>query len=339
MENQMDPPPAYEATEQEAFLSQARAADQDALLDRLTDHIRRQRIQNIAESLDTSAEARSALEFETRRIRSMLKFTLAADYQIWDSAPNLSAVDREHFLFMVRATRELESALPVRPTPEERQVLAAYFWKHLHQPCKALSLPLESVFQSIVDLSEFVNAKGHYKGSVQGILHTRGFKGLATKLWMDCEIVIPAVFDTGTEIDESLALHLKARNYCLRAMYFKRIYGVKAESSVRSIDAARAGLPNADRPRQAIMYSANERGIAYASSRKAAILAMGKDLTSAEWMGKVGACVHNVLRRVEMWQSGVPDSVEVRRGAKRIVPEEALGEPHSCVSLFRLTAE
>jgi hypothetical protein len=150
------------------------AVEADTLLDRLTERVNEQHVLNE----DYPPGVQAILDRETERIRNMLEFTLAVDYQGY-SAASISAADREHFMHINKASSQLHSTVvlqsnrpgdEVRPNPEERQVLAAYFWKYLFEPCKTLSLPLGFVYDSIANLSQYTEASGRYKGSVFGLL-------------------------------------------------------------------------------------------------------------------------------------------------------------------------
>jgi hypothetical protein len=133
----------------------------------------------------------------------MLEFTLAVDYQGCTTA-SMSVADHEHFMYINKAMRELRSTLVLRPedktsckqvipNPEERQVLAAYFWKYLFEPCKALSLPLDFVYESIRALNLYTDSRGRYKGSVFGLLQQFGVESLAAKLYRDRHVLIPLI--------------------------------------------------------------------------------------------------------------------------------------------------
>ncbi|SMR46261.1 unnamed protein product [Zymoseptoria tritici ST99CH_1A5] len=190
-------PPSYTSFASGASMRPT-AAEADALLNHLAERADEQYM--LDEEYLIGAEV--LLKRETEPIRNMLEFTLSMDYQCY-SAASISTSDREHFIHMAEASRQLRTTLgqptgprtaEVRPTPEERQVLAAYFWKYLHEPCKALSLPLDCVYNDIVHLGRYTHEHGGYKGSVFGILQQYGVMRLASKLYMDREFLIPRVF-------------------------------------------------------------------------------------------------------------------------------------------------
>ena len=127
--------------------------------------------QNYVLDEDYPPGIQAILNRETERIRNMLEFTLAVDYQGY-SAPSISATDRDHFMHVRKALLQLRSTVvrhserpdpEVRPDPAERQVLAAYFWKYLFEPCKALSILLDFVYVSIDYLGQFTDGSGATK--------------------------------------------------------------------------------------------------------------------------------------------------------------------------------
>ncbi|KJX94083.1 hypothetical protein TI39_contig4219g00004 [Zymoseptoria brevis] len=266
----------------------------DALLGRLVERVNEDFVQ------DYPPEAQGIVDQETKRIRNMLEFTLAVDYQGYSST-SLSAADREHFMHMNKATGQLRSTLvlqrarpsrEVRPNPAERQVLAAYFWKYLFEPCKALSLPVDFVYSSINALSRYIDGNGCYEGSTFGILQQYRVEQLAGKLYRDRHVVIPLIFTEYT-----------ARNRMLNGvnaieeLYFISIDGVEGST-----------LPNTTsrnfQTAWSVKYEANERGVAYASTRKAAIARACKELSTKYWSKAVQSCVAGVLARFKRVKEG-----------------------------------
>jgi hypothetical protein len=274
------------------------AVEADALLDRLTERVNEQHV--LGEDYPPAVQA--IVDRETERIRNMLEFTLAVDYQGCTTA-SMSVADHEHFMYINKAMRELRSTLVLRPedktsckqvipNPEERQVLAAYFWKYLFEPCKALSLPLDFVYESIRALNLYTDSRGRYKGSVFGLLQQFGVESLAAKLYRDRHVLIPLIF-TGYASRHRMLHGLST----IQAMYFHSIDGVEGSTlpypSVRSFQAI-----------QSVKYEANERGVAYASTRKAAIARACKELSTKYWTNVVGQCVDNVLARFKLVKDG-----------------------------------
>lgn len=156
-------PPPYSSVDQ-GSLPHPDTVRQNALLNQLT--VQADIHHGPGPDADYSSETRALLDRETERIRNMLEYTLAVDYQGYPAA-SISAADRHHFYQMAEAIRQLRSTIwtdrsntEVRPTPQERQVLAAFFWRHLHEPCKALSLPLDTVVSNIIYLGRYTDHRG-----------------------------------------------------------------------------------------------------------------------------------------------------------------------------------
>jgi hypothetical protein len=82
------------------------AVEADTLLDRLTERVNEQHILNE----DYPPGVQAILDRETERIRNMLEFTLAVDYQGY-SAASISAADREHFMHINKASSQLHSTV------------------------------------------------------------------------------------------------------------------------------------------------------------------------------------------------------------------------------------
>jgi hypothetical protein len=293
MENEMPPP--YSSVGQGPSEHRA-AAEAGALLDHLTERVNEQDVRRE----DYPPGVQAIINRETERIRNMLEFTLAVDYQAYTTA-SLSANDREHFLHINKALRQLRSTVvlqsrrpgdEVRPNREERQVFAAYFWKYLFEPCRALSLPLDFVYNSIDALSKYLDSKGSYKGSVFGLLQQDGVERLAAKLYWDRHVMIPTVFTDYTSRNRML----HGVN-AIEELYFRSISGVEGSTLSRTNGQGIKMVYN-------VSYEANERGIAYAASSKAAIAHAGKELSTKHWTKAVGQCVDSVLARFKLVKDG-----------------------------------
>lgn len=200
-EKKVQPPP----------YSQLNSSSSDAFLTRMTDHL----------SQDQSSSATAAQDTEVARVRNFMIFMISIDYQCNTNA-QLSATDREHFTTMHNQLRDLQKAHScVTPTPSHRQILGSYFWRHLHDPCKALHLPVECVLNAMSNLTKFTDYKGWYKGSCFAILQSSGVAGLAEKLYMDRSIVIPRlVYDQTLRKD-----YLRCLDQ-VREFYFLSIDGI-----------------------------------------------------------------------------------------------------------------
>jgi hypothetical protein len=128
---------------------------------------------------------------ETKRLRNFMLYCLAIDYR-WPCPLSLSASDRVHFMAMwdiLLPTPRIH--LRMHLGADERRALAPYFWKYLYEPCAELGIPVESAVATVYRHSKYLNAAGRYKGCVHGLLHSRGFKVLASKLFMDRSVLVP----------------------------------------------------------------------------------------------------------------------------------------------------
>ncbi|SMY18641.1 unnamed protein product [Zymoseptoria tritici ST99CH_1A5] len=286
-------PPPY-SNESQGPSQHPAAVEADALLDRLTERVNGDYVQ------DYPPEVQAIVDRETKRIHNMLEFTLAVDYRGYSSA-SLSAADREHFVHISKALRQLRSTVvlqsdrpgqEVRPNPEERQVLAAYFWKYLFEPCKILSLPLDFVYSSIAALNRYTDGNGHYKGAVFGILQQYGVEHLAAKLYWDRNVIIPTIFKDRTACTRMLNGVDK-----IQTLYFQSIEGIEGAtlSSATSWHV---------KTMYSVKYEANERGVAYALSRNAAITRACKDLSTQYWRKAIGSCVASILARFKLVKEG-----------------------------------
>jgi hypothetical protein len=199
----------------------------------------------------------------------------------------------------------------VRPNPEERQVLAAYFWKYLFEPCKALQLPLDFVYDSISNLSRYTDAFGRYKGSVFGLLQQFGVEYLAGKLYRDRHVLIPLIFTDYTSRNRML----HGVN-TVQELYFLRIDGIEGST----LPHTNSGNPQL---LQSIRCEANERGTQYTRTRRAAIARACTELSSKYWATAVGQCVESVLARFKLVKDGKrkPDHPSATwRGEDRMRP-------------------
>jgi hypothetical protein len=294
MEN--NSPPLYSIETDQGPSQNPAAIEADALLDQLTKRVNEQHV--LGE--EYPPEVQTILDRETERIRNMLEFTLAIDYQGYASA-SMSAADREHFMHIGKALRQLSSTVvrrserpaeEVRPNPQERQVLAAYFWKYLFEPCKALSLPLDFVYGPINYLGRYADARGFYKGSVFGLAQQYGLENLAAKLYWDRHVLIPLIFTDYTARNRMLHGVDEIQN-----LYFLSIDGV--ESSTVSDANARNFMPI-----HSVKYEVNERGMAYACTRKTTIARARKEMSTKHWMKAAGSCVDGVLARFKLVKDG-----------------------------------
>lgn len=170
-------------------------------------------------------------DYEVKRVRNFLAYCLAIDYNV-DIGAKLSAADRTHFLRLSTQMCDLELAQRVAPTTaEERHILGPYFWTYIHSPAKALGLPSDLVVLYIHSFKRFTSGSAQYKGSIRGILHDGGLGKLAFKLYVDREVVIPAVVTATEEGKHRKALLTHLNDF--QAIYFASISGFKASTLMR----------------------------------------------------------------------------------------------------------
>lgn len=112
-------------------------------------------------------------------MRRFLLYCLAVDYR-YIGHYELPASEHEKYveiwalLFRIRDSHD-----NTHITEYERCVLAPYFWKHLHKPCKHLSIPVECAIRAVERFYKYSNSSNRYKGCVYGLLHLSGPKVLA----------------------------------------------------------------------------------------------------------------------------------------------------------------
>ncbi|SMR56444.1 unnamed protein product [Zymoseptoria tritici ST99CH_3D1] len=199
----------------------------------LIDHLTKRANEHLALDADYPVGAQESLGRETERIRNMLEFTLSVDYKR-NAGASISAADREHFVHLAEAFRLFrrdprDDGKPRKADPdtEERRIIVAFFIKYLHEPCKALLLPLDSVYDCIIFLSRYTDRSGRYKGSVTGQFYDYGVEGLASKLYMDRTILIPRVF-TDIVVRNLMIDGVKA----IEERFFDRISGIESSTVV-----------------------------------------------------------------------------------------------------------
>lgn len=271
-QKQSPPPYTPQQTEPEAFLDELIQVEQHKSMER-----------NACNRLSPS-------EIETNRLRNMLMFTLSIDYKC-TSDTALSAGDRGHFTDLYYMLTDLQRAHDnAPPTNTERKELAPYFWKYLHEPCRELGVPVDMVLRSIYGLIKFVNCHGGYKGSCFGLLHGDGLHHLATKLWFDQTIMIPAVFERGPQRDRMLT-GVKE----VRVLYFDSISGI--DGSTAEADGCREHRCRRPLDSQQIVYEANARGLSYEELRKQGTTASIMSLSLRHMSLQAKQCVKKILER------------------------------------------
>ncbi|KJX94082.1 hypothetical protein TI39_contig4219g00005 [Zymoseptoria brevis] len=269
-------PPPYSNFEREpSALSDT--AEEIALLD----HLITRANDHFTQGSDYPAGARDVLDRETERVRNMLRFVLSVDYQR-NGSTSISATDREHFVHLADALRLVKSfpkRTPRSPKTEtcspRAQTLAAYFTKYLHEPCKALQLPLDSVYTSIMFLGRYTDQGGRYKGALMGHFYDYGIDALATKFYMDRSILVPRLFtDLATQTDMLDAIKRA------EVQIFDNISGMESSTM---IDADGKFVMM-----HSVTYEATELGRKMADTRKTVIARVCQDLTIQHWIKAAG---------------------------------------------------
>ncbi|TKA79334.1 hypothetical protein B0A55_03465 [Friedmanniomyces simplex] len=128
---------------------------------------------------------------EADRLRNFLLFALSVHYQRNRSA-HLSSDDRKLYLGVRGALTDLRSAQE-RLRPFECAKFASYLWHHLHEPCKALTIPIECAARTVLDFFTFQTLSGGYQGAPDGLLRTYGAGVLAQKQGRDAQLLLPQI--------------------------------------------------------------------------------------------------------------------------------------------------
>lgn len=235
-------------------------------------------------------------EDETERLRNFLIYTLALDYKRNKSAV-LSSEDREHFTALSNLLNSLRTAhRNTHLHSTERQALAPYFWLYLHEPCKALAVPVECAAQAVLRFTKFQDYLGRYKGSTYGVLHSQGPDTLAYKLGMDRSVLIPRLV-----ADPAVRRDMILGNISIGSMYFKELWAMEGSTMVSTRTQS-----NGWGEIQSIRYTLNERGEAYNSNRDQAkkTAEQGATLSPAHWASKIKTVTSELLKRLEHFPDG-----------------------------------
>ncbi|KAF2143174.1 uncharacterized protein K452DRAFT_225548 [Aplosporella prunicola CBS 121167] len=203
---------------------------------------------------------------EVERIRRLLVYLLACDYQIGVPV-ELSTTDHTHFVKLNKYVARLQRTVEYGPaTTEEREVLAPFFWRFIYSPCQALGLSSNILVGKLREFRVFASCMGNYMGSRHGVLHHHGFEALARKLWTDRYFVLEAAVP-----DSAMRARFDARIAKYQAMYFESISGYESytkEMDMKGIDTKETDNPSITSRRflslmEGMRFQLNERGRAY----------------------------------------------------------------------------
>lgn len=275
----------------------------------------------LQDSLDTHGGGRINHSPEKERMHNFLLYCLAVDYQSTGDFA-LSAEDAQHYLHMHNLLRDLQrSHSQTTLYEEERRTLAPYFWKYLHEPCKNLSIPVESAGLAVTRFGKYRSIYNQYKGCAHGLLHTLGLRHLAQKILMDKNVLVLRLA-TSVYQRKDLIGSVNA----LSRVYFNSIEGVDSVVLPNVSDDDTFWDTN-----HSITYNLNKRGQKYQSTRAQAIdftkrcSILGPDYL----LNKALAC----LPRLRARRGGVPFDtynpwrVRARVPADTTIPGSIYSEP------------
>lgn len=213
----------------------------------------------------TVAAERSADEsnpVEVARLRRFILYCLCVDYR--HAVPNtLSAEDTQHFFHLHKTITYLEDSHEdpqTTPTDRQRNELASYLWRFIHEPCRALGIPAECAVTTVLRFVKFQDGYATYKGCAYGLLHTIGPQRLAEKLWQDIHILLPRLLP----VPKAQAAMIKRVNE-LAKTYFLTIEGVEGSITLGADELI--GYNQA----QTVSYTLTARGQAYDMARGDAV--------------------------------------------------------------------
>ncbi|OQN97856.1 hypothetical protein B0A48_16166 [Cryoendolithus antarcticus] len=194
---------------------------------------------------------------EVERLRKFLRYCLCVDYRC-DKARvsnvTISTADHDHYIHLSRLL-QFNAGCPCKITDNDRERIAPVFWKHIHEPCKALHMSVECVAMMIMRFNKYQGMFAGYKGSPHVILRDHGLEALAQKVWTDWHLVLPAICARRTG-------YLEEGMIKLAQQYFVHVDGVFGNSA---IGPEPQNQPRAAVPR--VAYTATARGQAYGRNR------------------------------------------------------------------------
>jgi hypothetical protein len=296
-------PPPYSSIAHES-ITQPEQPEANALLD----HLIRHASEHYVAGANYPAGAQAILDREAERVRNMLEFALSVDYER-DFGASISAADHEHFtrmanMFRLLRPRETDAVRnAIIDATKEKDLLLAYFIKYLHAPCKALSLPDDYVCSTIIFLSRYTDRHGKYISSFLSQLRDYGVEAVASKLYMDREVIIPRVF---ADVASQSRMLNAVKGY--EDAHFDRIVGVESSTQIK---------PGQKKPFQvthSIRYEAKESLVEAMSHYKTTIGRACKDLSSNHWAKVIGGCMTEIAAKLKVERGKKPMGDPVREG-------------------------
>ena len=226
----------------------------------------------------------AALEDEVKRLRNFLTYVMCIDYKVNTSA-TMCAEDWEHYVKMGGMLAKLAPyGNHSKASDNERDTLRPYVLKYLHEPCKALAIPVFMAVMSIEAFSHGQTTEYGYEGGLNTM--KRSMKHLAVKVHMDRTIMIPRVVASTAEqaqLQTHLAKYIEVN--------FKILKGI--ESSFTSDDpSARFD------PFTTVTYVLTEAGKKFNDERQRALSAAAAQLSPLHWTERVQNVLQRMMKRI-----------------------------------------
>ncbi|KAK5761570.1 hypothetical protein LTS12_008362 [Elasticomyces elasticus] len=148
------------------------------------------------------------------RLQNFLRFVLLVDYDTSDE--ELSPADYDHYAKLYVLIKDMSdlSGTHVFPHGTEKEVSTEYLYRKLYQPSEQLGLPYDIIPKMVYRFGTNRDRLGKYKGCTSSVLQNSGLHEFATKLVVDCEIMVPLLFDQGglrAALEEDLLVELLYR--------------------------------------------------------------------------------------------------------------------------------
>ncbi|KAK5683013.1 hypothetical protein LTS10_004541 [Elasticomyces elasticus] len=196
------------------------------------------------------------------RLQNFLRFVLLVDYNADPDDEELTPADYNHFTKLYVLTKDMSGLSDVRANSRgpEKEVSAEYLYRNLYQPSEQLGLPYDIVLKMVYRFGTSRDRLGKYKGCTSSVLQNSGLHEFATKLVVDCKIMVPLLFDKGglrAVLEENLRFELMYRGRrggprwekaatsaekVLKEKYASYLSGAKKRSKEGLLDRVRSAL-------------------------------------------------------------------------------------------------